>query len=170
MTDTASLSLSLSLSLSSALVLVTVNVPNPSPLFAPYIASLEVAHLWLFFVGLMFVLEAIILLNTSKTAQAHYTIAEKTSNTDLLMEEDCSTEKSQRSSACCIVCCGEWGEYSVVRHKTYKVVFRYTVYCVFFILRNRADSFSLFKYLLFLPILILMLFVLDIFTIVKFDC
>ena len=141
MTDTASLSLSLSLSLSSALVLVTVNVPNPSPLFAPYIASLEVAHLWLFFVGLMFVLEAIILLNTSKTAQAHYTIAEKTSNTDLLMEEDCSTEKSQRSSACCIVCCGEWGEYSVVRHKTYKVVFRYTVYCVFFFIKKQSGFF-----------------------------
>ena len=91
----------------SALVLVTVNVPNPSPHLGSFIASLEVAHLWLFFVGLMFVLEAILLLRASKTAQDEYTKFEKTSNLDLLMEEIGTTPKSDRASLAGILCCGE---------------------------------------------------------------
>ena len=53
----------------SALVLVAVNLPGEKNEFlVHYIAVLEVAHLWLFFVGLMFVVEAIILLHAADSA------------------------------------------------------------------------------------------------------
>ena len=113
----------------SALVLVVVNLPYPSAVIAPYIANLEVAHLWLFFVGLMFVVEAVVMLRTAKFARDVYTKGDKMKTRDLLMEDDGISFKKEKASKCCILFCGEKtscsGDYIFVRHKTYQLLFRH---------------------------------------------
>ena len=57
----------------SAMVLVTANGLAGAPFVSAYLPELEVAHLWLFFVAMCYVLESLILLHVKNKASMHYT-------------------------------------------------------------------------------------------------
>jgi hypothetical protein len=64
----------------SVLVLIVANSLSGDPTISAYLPELEVAHLWLFFVGMMYVVEAFILLKVKQAAEMHYDKAESRFN------------------------------------------------------------------------------------------
>jgi hypothetical protein len=111
----------------SALVLVTANselMQNES--IQSYLPELEVAHMWLFFVGMMYVFESLYLLRVKNAAFSHYTRGEKAENKAIVYQKDGTKQlKNKRSNCCSIICGCESDRYFYSTHKMYRILFKH---------------------------------------------
>ena len=126
----------------SIIVVLVANGFAGDPALSAYLPEVEVAHVWLFFVGLLYVVEALVFLGVARAARAGYTIADKLPLDDWL--DDFGGEPAV---ACRVLCGCESKAYGVAQHKLYKRLFEHFHWREIDNQIGRADNFDFAEYM-----------------------